>query len=258
MYNKSLVAFVDLLGFSNDVESKSFDDVYKVLDQFYDNIVNFDNFHFQILKDSYENIYQEWKFKMDKNHAELRLFSDCVVWSYPVSEIPIMSGGPLDLLMSAFGELQIELFERGIVSRGGLTIGDLYIDKDKVFGPALVQAVDLEKRACYPIIVIDQSVIKWSGLAMQDLESNGLAFDQLIGLHYIDVVQQMNWEIKWINDHPSNLHALKGVKMVRVKQRVDAISTVLKVGLKHKEEKVRMKYHWLAAKFLSMEKLSNV
>ena len=55
--------------------------------------------------------------------------------------------------------VQIELANRGIFVRGGLTVGDMYQDRDILFGPAMVRAYDLETSfANYPRIVIDPEV----------------------------------------------------------------------------------------------------
>ena len=46
----------------------------------------------------------------------------------------------------------------GLVFRGGITYGKYYYEKNVLFGPAVVSSYQLEKRANYSRILIDQSV----------------------------------------------------------------------------------------------------
>jgi len=51
------------------------------------------------------------------------------------------------------------LIEKGIFVRGGISIGSFYSDDNIIFSGALVKAVELEKRAKFPRIVIDKDLI---------------------------------------------------------------------------------------------------
>ncbi|MGH2612804.1 MAG: hypothetical protein ACRDFB_07115, partial [Rhabdochlamydiaceae bacterium] len=63
---------------------------------------------------------------------------------------------------------QGELINHGILLRGGITIGDVYIDKQTIFGPAFIAAYDIEsKLANYPRIVISPELIR-------EMKSNSL------------------------------------------------------------------------------------
>lgn len=52
---------------------------------------------------------------------------------------------------------QVELLNRGILIRGGLSLGGVYIDSDRDvwFGPGIVSAYQLEANADFPRIVLD-------------------------------------------------------------------------------------------------------
>jgi hypothetical protein len=81
------------------------------------------------------------------------LFSDSLIAAFPLT-------GPLDIeetigpaeVMAA--RLQLELVDRGFFLRGGLSFGEHYMDEDFAFGPALVEAVQLERRAVVPRVVL--------------------------------------------------------------------------------------------------------
>ena len=59
---------------------------------------------------------------------------------------------------------QIECLNRGILIRGGLTIGDVHVGFDgsgPVFGPAMVRAYEIEQtEAVYPRVAIDEAAIE--------------------------------------------------------------------------------------------------
>ena len=52
-----------------------------------------------------------------------------------------------------------ECFSRGLLVRGGITIGEFYHDGDALFGPAVTRAYYIEKSVSLPIIAIDPSPI---------------------------------------------------------------------------------------------------
>jgi hypothetical protein len=50
---------------------------------------------------------------------------------------------------------------RGILVRGGLTIGDAFFSGSTMFGPAMIRAYELESRvAIYPRVVVDPAVVE--------------------------------------------------------------------------------------------------
>ncbi|MGH9669479.1 MAG: hypothetical protein ACRD3A_05130 [Terriglobales bacterium] len=47
----------------------------------------------------------------------------------------------------------------GILIRGGITFGRVFVDSSFVFGPALVRSYELEQNAIYPRLVIDKDLV---------------------------------------------------------------------------------------------------
>lgn len=57
--------------------------------------------------------------------------------------------------------MQLRFLEKySVLIRGGITVGDIYIDNNIIFGEGLVKAVELESGANFPRIVIDEKSIK--------------------------------------------------------------------------------------------------
>lgn len=88
-----------------------------------------------------------------------RLFTDNIVLAIPFGH----SDGewPIGLATMTAAEIQLRLSVHGWFVRGGIAVGDFYIDDELVFGPALVEAYDLESRlARDPRIILSQTVQK--------------------------------------------------------------------------------------------------
>ena len=52
--------------------------------------------------------------------------------------------------------MMLLLLDAGFLARGGITFGDHYMDETFVFGPALIDAVDLEKATKWPRVALSQ------------------------------------------------------------------------------------------------------
>jgi hypothetical protein len=86
------------------------------------------------------------------------VFSDTLVMASPTDlfggDEPAIAG----LLLQA-AWLQMSLAERGFFARGAITIGDFYIRDDLSYGPALVEAYDLEREsAIHPRVILSEEV----------------------------------------------------------------------------------------------------
>lgn len=145
-----IVAFLDILGFSNLIEQK--DSIIPHLMRKLESNKEF--------TDSLELVTKYKKGDWIDNKREyieivtnkrLSVLSDSIVISYPFRNpkrmIPIIE----DLR-----NIQLELLTMGILLRGAVTIGDLYHKDDIIYGPALLKAVYLEEQeAIHPRIIID-------------------------------------------------------------------------------------------------------
>ncbi|MBW2617970.1 MAG: hypothetical protein JRC92_03735 [Deltaproteobacteria bacterium] len=57
-------------------------------------------------------------------------------------------------------QAQGELIDNGVLIRGGMTFGSVYAKENIVFGPAVIEAYELEKKiARYPRIIISEEII---------------------------------------------------------------------------------------------------
>ena len=149
MYEKAIVSFVDILGFRELVENSTSGAVKSTLD-----LVN------RFAVPEVENEDLDFSFV-----AESISFSDCIVRVRRIEKEPNLSY-PAGLVFYEIIDLlhaQGELLNQGILIRGGIAYGDIYFDKNQIYGPALNHAYELEsKYAVYPRIVLSPDLIKES------------------------------------------------------------------------------------------------
>jgi hypothetical protein len=145
----SVVAFVDILGYKQLVQK-----AYK--NRKGDSLLR--KLH-RALKDSHEHIDPTYAnvFHNDRkpDSSAFRAFTDNVVIGRPA----LFFGE--EELRQAFRELsrfQMRLAMDGFFVRGGISVGDLYMDDIMVYGPALLEAIEAESSlAIDPRIVLAKS-----------------------------------------------------------------------------------------------------
>jgi hypothetical protein len=135
----SNVAFVDLLGASELMQTLDDAGLRRVLHALRDNVDFFDFF------DAYEG------------PARVVTFSDNIVACLPTD--PTELDGGLAWHVISAGQFQRNLAFVGYFVRGGITVGPVYADESAVIGSGLVRAHDLELGAVHPRIVLDPAVV---------------------------------------------------------------------------------------------------
>lgn len=81
------------------------------------------------------------------------LFSDSLIAAFPLAGAlePAEVIGPAEVMAA---RIQLELIKHGFFLRGGLSFGAHYMNPDLAFGPALVEAAQLEERADVPRVML--------------------------------------------------------------------------------------------------------
>lgn len=132
---RSVVAFIDILGYGdfidnarkNNQENRALLQLREALDE-----------SFFVLKDKPSD--SRW----GKRTYEIKAFSDNIVIGHPV----ILDKDAEAELGHIFFQLQffqITMILKGFLIRGAISIGDLYIDNDIVFGDGLIKAYSAER-----------------------------------------------------------------------------------------------------------------
>jgi hypothetical protein len=143
-YRKALVTFIDVLGFRDLVSTKSPAEVRKIV-----RLVQ--NFGAQDKTDNDDKKHENW--------TRTFAFSDSIIRIRPFDSD--YRDGSLFHEIIALVHAQAELADLGVFVRGGMSAGDVYFEKNAIFGPAFVRAYELESQfANVPRIVIDPFVFE--------------------------------------------------------------------------------------------------
>lgn len=138
-YRKSVITFLDILGFQEIVNSYGADDISKMLDA---------------VSEVAGNALQP-----GGERTEILSFSDSIIRMRPTKD-----GDFIENLIHEVRDLawaQWSLMEHGILVRGGTTIGEVLSAPGRAFGPGFVRAYKLESSlAGAPRIVIDPAVVE--------------------------------------------------------------------------------------------------
>lgn len=142
-YSNRVVVFIDILGFGNMVNESVHEDGttnQKRLSLIFDTM--------KALQKTWDDMFEK------KDKKKVTLFSDSAIISFKIEESSEVFFTLIELL-----HLTMELLKIGVLIRGGISVGKCIHDQSTVFGPAVNQAVKMEKVADYPRIIIDPEVI---------------------------------------------------------------------------------------------------
>jgi hypothetical protein len=144
MYRDAVITFVDILGFKNLIASSTYEEVAAKLSTVrrlsgLDEAEDGEGFEPKIIQ-----------------------FSDSIIRIRPLDSAANMEMryGLMYFEILDLVHMQGELINHGVCVRGGVSIGNVHIDNQTLFGPGFVRAYELESiYADYPRIVIDPVLI---------------------------------------------------------------------------------------------------
>jgi len=202
MYRRSVVTFIDVLGFKDIVAKKSFDEVRGIVrlmqrfagaeagDPFAPEVIAFSDSIIRV-RPIHEGINAEYSY-------------GCVYWEI------------LDLLHA-----QTELVNRGVLIRGGIALGDIHIEDGQVFGPGLIASYELESSyANFPRIVVSPELLRELDTNPALVNCDHAPADEKEylakilrrgedGLHFIDYLRACRGELDDPDDYPPFLASHK-------------------------------------------------
>ena len=224
-YEKRFCLFLDILGFQ-ELVTKSFQRGEEI----------------NRLYNGLQTIHKAFHIYSHALHHTSKMvtqFSDSIVVSYKMEE----QDSVYNIIHDAY-MLQLELIEHRMLIRGAITCGELFHDGDLVFGPALLEAVNLEKYAMYPRIILDKEIINMGGRfsGYHDTKEDWLSsleyfiqkdFDEMFFLNYFKPDAD-DFDYRWSSlcNHLISLRDL-------IQDSLNKPST----------PGVRLKYQWMKNKF---------
>lgn len=177
-------------------------------------------------------------------------FSDSVVISYPCHDLGV---GGLSSVIFDVQRLHLKMAAYGILLRGGITRGLLCHGTDYVFGPAMNEAVSLEKEAKYPRVVIDPK-------ALRELESfptirrYGESFPDGEIQSMIALDDDGRYFVDYFHAHPE--HQFMGYEVQEswpdIAQQYLGLRNAVSEFLSVDDDKLLPKQKWLVARYNQM------
>ena len=177
-------------------------------------------------------------------------FSDSVVISYPRHDMG--DGGLLSIIFDV-QRLHLKMASYGILLRGSITEGLLFHSDNFVFGPAMNEAVELEKEAKFPRVVIAEKLIiqleSRQGIRdcadqIPDRTTKSMIVKDVDGRYYVD----------YFNLHPE--HQFEGYEVnenwVAIATQYLGFKKMVGSFLLLKDDKLKEKQDWMRAKFNQM------
>jgi len=227
MYEKRFVLFLDILGFQKIIEETEKNEVPQ--DDKIEELVF-------ALKEMVKTVST-----MPKETSKIvTQFSDSIVVSFKDNDRK-----EIDLFFRYVHRLIIKLAARKILCRGAVSYGNLFHDKNFLFGPALVDAYLTESQAAmYPRVIFDRSVIEiMKGNLVSDPSSySGIRFDSKI-----EAYLKIDLDDKLYFDYFSR--AAYYYEGDELKKYYDTVRKLIIDGNKFKSPSIKMKYGWMKNKY---------
>lgn len=181
-YSDYYVAFLDVLGFKNLVNSKKPEDKQKIND------------YFNLIKE----ITDDLKKIQSKKDIGAIIISDSVILSVPIGIDQSEKIHNLRELCIAIQKIQFKLAEKNIWLRGAISSGEAYFSSQdsQVIGPAYINAYLLEERlAIHPRVILDNKIITDLNLSSAQELINYVNNSETCSQEYD--LQQRNVLFKW-------------------------------------------------------------
>lgn len=226
-YKKSIVLFLDILGFSNMVKNSKEEDVEQIFEILrYINAWNSKDGVNDLIeaKDLVDENYIDYAtidFKKIKEELKVSYFSDSLVVTLSYSDDEFNK--KLFLMVRATAYLQTKLAAANYFTRGGIAIGNMFHTGNIFFGPAFLEAYELENLANYPRVILSRNIEKNVDFKMPYLKK---AED---GIWYIDFLAFAK-----NTENPTNPY----ISLIKEKINSNIAKNIDNI-------KIRSKYTWL-------------
>jgi len=238
-YEKRLIVFIDLIGFKNYVLSN--------YGEGKENAVKTLTAYFQ------DKVSEGAKYIKGKSHSykpSFIFFSDTIIISFPLElfnaadELKALTLPKLDIdkfnLLAAAStsiyDIQLHVLQHDMLTRGCMTIGDVYHNQNTWFGPGIIEAYEHEsKLAIYPRVILSKQAFKYFEKEISAANSSNWIQD-LDGFYFANYIARIH--VKLSDDFCEAHHKLREIIVKN--------SELMRSSGKHKE---LQKWEWLAVYF---------
>lgn len=228
-YESRVVLFLDILGFKQIIDktsNKGIDQTQQI-DFLYNTLIG--------MRKLFE------KGKRYSASTQVTQFSDSVVVSFVEKE-----EAQVFYTLERVQKLITGLILEGLICRGGISYGKLIHTDQVIFGPALIQAYEMESNAAFfPRVVLDKAIIdmgKKYGFKPSEDDQD----DPLMNMVKLDTDDM--FYINYFLNKKNNL----GLREEELVIYLLKLKNIIQHGLKFKNPSMRAKYGWMKNKFNRM------
>jgi hypothetical protein len=200
-YDRSILTYFDILGFSELIEKKSAGDISRSI---------------RVVREAAEP--RRFKSAIEEvPEADFRNFSDlCIIRKVIASPGKFPASGEVFSQILHVVHVQANLlFDEGILLRGGITVGDVALSYGQLFGPAVVRAYAIESQiARFPRVVVGEEVLNElrtnPALVVHDPEYDLKETRRLLrrdfdGEYFVDYLRVIEQELDDRSEYPALL-----------------------------------------------------
>jgi hypothetical protein len=167
----------------------------------------------------------------------LSWFTDNVVVAFPIFPAHMDEEPALGSALRAATYIQLGMATEGFPVRGGISFGEIHMAPNVAFGPALIEAVGLEKQAGTPRVLLSEQAVSlqrklmksYGGDAAPPPRETAVDADGRVFVDYLHF---------WAQEEDDDRVFKHGFRAHR---------DTAENGLIHSNKEVRVKYEWLAS-----------
>lgn len=194
-YSKCIVAFLDILGFKNMINTKAFEEIREI----FSNVIPQSDFCLALGRVAYDDdkVLNQYNDVLSK--TKMHIMSDSIIIAAPVGypEALAVVIDICDVIQEQLYDLEVPVFLRGAIAEG-----DFYLDEQLIFGKGLVDAyVAQENYAVYPRIIVSDAVVRGKTVSV-DSEWKKLPRDK-DGYFYINTLERY-FQCKTLDEFVTN------------------------------------------------------
>lgn len=167
---------------------------------------------------------------------EIIYCSDSIIVSTPAANLDAIWLCDLAVNIQNFFALS------GFILRGAIVSGKLYHSGNTVFGPAIAEAVKLDKSKEPPAIIVSDGVIKSFMAVTNELD------EKIAEVRHQQLIFQSNKK-NYIDPFCRLKFAVEGYLDQQSYRMIESWRDIIVNGFKNKNRKISVKYIWLAKRF---------
>lgn len=231
-YKNCIVAFLDILGFKELVNTAECDEIINI----FDSILTPQEGDIALHRATDDEEGELVDYNNVLTNAEIHVMSDSIV-------IAVEDSCPeaLAVVVDICDLIQEQLFELPVFVRGAIAVGDFYSKGSMVFGKALVDAyLAQEHYAVYPRIIFTEDITKGRTYSLDD---NKWAVDRKDGYYYIDTYERYFGKLETDENNE-----ITNEKYKRLKEYAHSYIR------SYTDPRVREKYLWVERKLEEMRR----